>query len=253
MDHASAESWPRRRGAPVAVPAPPLVRCDRGWQTRSMRTRVAPKDDARRMVWGEWSKAISRLTRSMSTGRRLFGAVTGLVLVALLAACSGQTSASTSADATDDWSISPGTLDKTSMPPWPAPADVARLVTTAGLDLGPMGRAAHYHPLLQVFVDGQQVAVPANIGIDPETGAMSALHTHTADGVIHIEADHADETFTLGQFFTEWGLVLTSKRIGGVRAAPGRTVEITVNGASYDGDPASLRLEPDQQIVVRVG
>ena len=79
--------------------------------------------------------------------------------------------------------------EDTSMPPWPAPADVSAWVAAAGLDLGPMGTAEHYHPQLRIVIDGTDVPVPPNIGVDPNTGAMSALHTHEGDGTIHIEAD----------------------------------------------------------------
>lgn len=97
-------------------------------------------------------------------------------------------------------------LDETSMPPWPAPVDdVPARVAAAGLDLGPMGTAEHYHPHLRILANGTEVPVPPNIGVDPATGAMSAVHTHEADGTIHIEAATAGEVFTLGQLFTEWG------------------------------------------------
>lgn len=52
-----------------------------------------------------------------------------------------------------------------------------------------MGTADHYHPHLRIIINGNEVPVPANIGVDPATGAMSALHTHETDGTIHIEAD----------------------------------------------------------------
>jgi hypothetical protein len=48
--------------------------------------------------------------------------------------------------------------------------------------------------------------MPANIGVEPITGAMSALHTHETDGTIHIEADTKGELFTQGQLFTQWGV-----------------------------------------------
>lgn len=140
--------------------------------------------------------------------------------------------------------------DDASMPPWPAPADVSVRVAAAGLDLGPMGTAEHYHPLLRIVIDGADVPVPPNIGVDPSTGAMSALHTHEGDGTIHIEADSAGEVFTLGQFFTQWGVALTRQQIGGARATPGQQVQLTSNGDQVMGDPADLRLEPDQQIVL---
>lgn len=94
--------------------------------------------------------------------------------------------------------------------------------------------------------------MPANIGVDPTTGAMSALHTHEPDGTIHIEADRAGEVFTLGQLFVEWGVKLTATQIGGVQAGNGQQVTLSSNGAAVAGDPARLRLEPDQQIVLQL-
>ncbi len=140
--------------------------------------------------------------------------------------------------------------DETSMPPWPAPSDVAARVAAAGLDLGPMGTAEHYHPQLRIIIDGAEVPVPPNIGVDPATGAMSALHTHEGDGTIHIEADSVGEAFTLGQLFTQWGVALTPQQIGGVRAKPGQQVQVTSNGTKVTGDPADVRLEPEQKIVL---
>lgn len=142
--------------------------------------------------------------------------------------------------------------DRSSLPPWPAPTDVPVRVASAGLDLGPMGTAEHYHPRLQIIIDGREVPVPANIGVDPATGAMSAVHTHETDGTIHIEADAVGQSFTLGQVFAQWGVALTQTRIGGVEAASGQQIAVTSNGKPVAGDPAALRLEPDQDIVVRV-
>ncbi|WP_085872231.1 hypothetical protein [Nocardioides sp. PD653-B2] len=142
--------------------------------------------------------------------------------------------------------------DQTSMPPWPAPTDVPARVASAGLDLGPMGTAEHYHPQLRIIIDGKDVPIPANIGVDPTTGAMSAVHTHETDGTIHIEADTVGETFTLGQLFTQWGVTLTPTQIGGVRAKDGQQVNVTSNEMSVAGDPKDLRLEPDQLIVLRL-
>lgn len=142
--------------------------------------------------------------------------------------------------------------DDTSSPPWPAPADVAARVAAAGLDLGPMGTAEHYHPRLSIVIDGRQVPLAPDIGVDPSTGAMSAVHTHEGDGTIHVEADTVGERFTLGQLFTQWGVALTSTQIGGAAAAPGEEVEVSSNGVPVPGDPADLQLEPDQQIELRL-
>ena len=156
---------------------------------------------------------------------------------------SGSTSSSTADVAPDD----------TSLPPWPAPGDVPARVAAAGLDLGAMGTAEHYHPHLTITIDGQPVPVPPNIGVDPNTGAMSAVHTHEGDGTIHIEAHTVGEKFTLGQLFTQWGVALTPNQVGGVKAKAREKVRVTSNGTPVAGDPSDLRLEPDQQIELALG
>lgn len=112
--------------------------------------------------------------------------------------------------------------------------------------------AEHYHPHLQIIINDSEVAVPANIGVDPATGAMSALHTHESDGTIHIEADKASEVFTLGQLFVQWGVKLTPTQIGGVQAKDGQKVALTSSGVPVAGDPMTLRLEPEQKIALRL-
>lgn len=135
-----------------------------------------------------------------------------------------------------------------SMPPWPAPQDPQKRAELAGLPMGPMGMAEHYHPMLRITVDGEAMELPANIGVDPMTGQMSGLHTHTPDGVIHIEAAEKGETFTLGQLFTEWDVKLGRDTIGGLGADGSGTLNVTVDGNTYKEDPAALVLKPEQQI-----
>ena len=77
-------------------------------------------------------------------------------------------------------------------------------------------------------------------------------YTHEPDGTVHIEADTAGEVFTLGQLFTQWGIKLTSTQIGGVQVKNGQTVILTSNGEPVAGDPANLRLEPEQKIVLQL-
>lgn len=177
--------------------------------------------------------------------------VIGALLLGLLLGC-GSDPANEDTSGQAEQSGGSGDSDGTSMPPWPAPTDVPARAASAGLDLGPMGTAEHYHPRLRIIIDGKDVPIPANIGVDPTTGAMSAVHTHETDGTIHIEADTAGETFTLGQLFTQWGVTLTPTQIGGVRAKAGQQMNVTSNGMPVAGDPKDLRLEPDQVIVLRM-
>lgn len=138
-------------------------------------------------------------------------------------------------------------------PPWPAPTNVAARAEAAGLPLGPMGTAEHYHAHLDVLVGGRPVPVPANIGVDPASGAMSALHTHSTDGVIHVESGRVGQPFTLGQLFTEWNVKLTPTQIGSLEAGGNKTLNVYVNGEKVTGDPSMIRLAEHQQIAVVFG
>jgi hypothetical protein len=138
-------------------------------------------------------------------------------------------------------------------PPWPAPADVPGRVKAASLPLGGMGTAEHYHVHLDVLVNGKAITVPANVGVDQSSGQMSYLHTHTPDGIVHIEAGRAGEPFTLGQLFTEWNVRLTATQLGALKTGADSTLALYVNGKKVPGDPARLRLRPHQQIALLYG
>lgn len=182
----------------------------------------------------------------------LLAAAVTAALTLTLAGCSNDP-APTRAPSSTSSSPTDTARDDVALPPWPAPADVPSRVAAAGLDLGPMGTAEHYHPRLVITVHGRQVPVPPHIGVDPTTGAMSAVHTHEGDGTIHVEAHTVGEEFTLGQLFTQWGVALSPTQIGGVRAKDGEKVAVTSNGTLVPGAPADLRLEPDQQIELTLG
>ena len=187
--------------------------------------------------------------KSRGSARRM--AATSLASAALLALLAGCGSDPVSSGRSGQPSGA-AELDDTSMPPWSAPTDVPARVNNAGLDLGPMGMAEHYHPNLTIVIAGEQVQLPGNIGVDPATGAMSAVHTHESDGTIHIEAGARGEVFTLGQLFTQWGVKLTVTQIGGATAEPGEQITVTSNGTPVEGDPNDLRLEPEQKIVLQL-
>jgi len=118
--------------------------------------------------------------RSARVALVVVGCLAGL---GLLVSCANPSTTSTT-DRSPSVSTAPPVLGDNSPPPWPTPNNVASRVTAAGLDLGPMGTAEHYHPHLRIVIDGAEIPVAANIGVDPITGAMSALHTHEPDGTL---------------------------------------------------------------------
>ncbi|MET7714476.1 hypothetical protein [Streptomyces sp. NPDC005407] len=142
---------------------------------------------------------------------------------------------------------------RTTDPPWSAPADPAARVRAAGLPmLGEEGNVEHIHAHLDVIVDGKPVLVPANIGIDEQAQQISPLHTHEANGVIHIESP-VKATFSLGQFMTEWEVALTQDSIGGLKADVGNSFRAYVNGKPYTGNPAAIEFTAHDEIAIVFG
>jgi len=64
-----------------------------------------------------------------------------------------------------------------------------------------MADGFHIHPVLEIVVNGERVSIPPNIGI--QKTCMTALHTHTPDGLIHVESPEKRD-FTLADFFAVW-------------------------------------------------
>ena len=60
----------------------------------------------------------------------------------------------------------------------------------------------HIHVHLELWKNGAPVPIRAGIGV--VGGCFYWLHTHTPDGIIHVEAPE-DRKFTLGQFYAIWG------------------------------------------------
>jgi hypothetical protein len=183
----------------------------------------------------------------------------------------------------------PSTKPRTTAAPWGLPRYPLSQIAYAGLTplLGNLVRHDHVH--LDVIVNGKNVPVPAGVGLaDPkdtgacpqlpgsqssgsqssgaanETGdcdtkniyvaqvANSPLHTHSASGIIHIEPDRPG-VYTLGQFFDEWGVRLTSNCVGGYCSGEGKELRVYVQGKRVPGDPRSLVLGNRVEIAVVYG
>jgi hypothetical protein len=119
----------------------------------------------------------------------------------------------------------------------------------------------HIHAHLTVFVDGTARRVPYGIGIPgaqasptpagPYVAAGSCfywLHTHAADGIVHIESP-VRRTYTLGNFFDLWGQTLGPTRVGPARG----TVTALYNGQVFHGNPRDIPLTRHAQVQLEVG
>jgi hypothetical protein len=122
-----------------------------------------------------------------------------------------------------------------------------------GLSATPMeGTALHIHQHLEILVDAKPVEVPAQIGIANGGSAFSPIHTHTPDGIIHVESS-APRVFTLGQFFDVWGVPFTKTCLGPYCNAGTKTLTVFVNGHRVTGDPSLVELTEHQEVVVAYG
>ncbi len=147
----------------------------------------------------------------------------------------------------------PGIL--TTAPPWPANTDeLQQRLRAIGLPaLTEEGQVVHIHQHLDVFVDGKPVKVADDIGIDPNGGFISPLHTHLqTQGVLHFESP-TQERFSLGQFFAVWGVRLDRECIGGKCAGDGKALRAWVNGTPVNADPTRIVLDAHQEIVIAYG
>jgi hypothetical protein len=119
----------------------------------------------------------------------------------------------------------------------------------------------HVHTHLTIFVNGKQQQVPAGIGIPHAVAQQTAagpfigsgscfywLHTHAADGIIHIESP-VRRTFTLGDFFDEWHQPLSAGQVGPARGK----VAVIVNGKVWKSDPRDVPLGSHENLQVEVG
>jgi hypothetical protein len=109
----------------------------------------------------------------------------------------------------------------------------------------------HIHSGLDVFVNGVQQQVPSNIGILSSPSCLYWLHTHSANGIIHIEAPETRE-FLLGQFIDVWEQTLTNSTafFDSVSDMP---VTAYVDGQRFEGDHRTIPLESLREIVLAYG
>jgi hypothetical protein len=131
-----------------------------------------------------------------------------------------------------------------------------------GVQCAPVEQLAyHIHSHLQVYVDGQPRALPGAIGLigpvaqqtafGPFYGARQCyywLHTHTNDGVIHIESP-SKRVYTLGNFFDEWRQPLSRTQVAGNKGK----VTAFVDGKPWTEDPRAIPLVAHAAIQLDVG
>jgi hypothetical protein len=110
----------------------------------------------------------------------------------------------------------------------------------------------HVHSRLDIFVEGQPVEVPANIGVK-RGECLYWLHTHEGQpGIIHVEAP-TEGDYTLGQLFAIWGQPLSSTQLLDRTADADHEIRATVGAARHEGDPATILLKDGTAIRLEYG
>jgi hypothetical protein len=127
----------------------------------------------------------------------------------------------------------------------------------SGLECLPnMPETYHVHTHVSIFMNGEALAVPAEIGI-VETGANTNcyynIHTHDQSGKIHVEAA-APGLFTLGQLFAVWGQPLETTNVGGITGMP-IVVYVTDAGVvtKDTGDWKAIELKSHREVTIQIG
>jgi hypothetical protein len=210
--------------------------------------------------------------------------VAGAAVGITLGVTGGSSSSTPSAGGTNGTAAANGTAALSTLgtlQPAPAPGPIGpegvpmpKAQALAGLSAAATGKSVdgigcsaseqtlfHIHAHLTIFVNGQPRSVPASIGIPNGQAEQSQygpfivsgtcfywLHTHAADGIVHIESP-VQRTYTLGNFFDEWGVPLGPNQLG---TATGK-VTVIENGKVFTGDPRNVPLLSHAQIQVEVG
>jgi len=120
----------------------------------------------------------------------------------------------------------------------------------------------HIHAHLAVYTNGRPRIIPAGIGIVPPTQTVQTsagpfvvsgtcfywLHSHTADGIIHVESP-SQRVYMLGNYFDIWNQPLSATQVGPAHG----TVSAYVDGQPFTGDPRSIPFNAHTLIQLDVG
>jgi hypothetical protein len=162
----------------------------------------------------------------------------------------------------------PGPLGPEGVPIPTAPALARAEAPVPGRSVDGISAAAaeqlafHIHAHLTIFIAGRPRQIPSGVGIaaplEVESTAQGLfalggtaffwLHTHAADGIIHIESP-IERTYTLGNFFDIWNEPLGPGRVGPARGH----VTAFFDGRQSLGNPRDIPLLAHAQIQLDVG
>lgn len=106
--------------------------------------------------------------------------------------------------------------------------------------------AFHIHAHLSIYINGQNVPLPANVGIT--NTCFYWVHTHDTSGIIHIESPVQDK-FTLGTFFQLWREQFSQLQYPNQLSST-EGWKVYIDGKPYSGDFNQIELKAHQLITL---
>jgi len=113
------------------------------------------------------------------------------------------------------------------------------------------GAVFHIHQHVMLLDHGRSVPIPNDVGRPVLGECLYWIHTHSADGIVHVESP-VFRSFTLGNFFDVWGQPLSATAAGPARFKKG-ALRAYVDGRRYSGDPRGIEMTLHADIVLEAG
>ncbi len=88
----------------------------------------------------------------------------------------------------------------------------------------------HYHPQLSIYINGEKIIIPTNIGLSE--AKHKSPHTHDEKGELHWENEGkvTKDDLRLGKLFENWGKKFNSTQLLDKTDPSGSKITMTVNG-----------------------
>ena len=115
----------------------------------------------------------------------------------------------------------------------------------------------HIHVHFTIYINGKALTIPAGIGIPTDGSCYYWMHTHTDDGIIHIEAPQKVHNLALDDFMTLW-----QQGFANLNFPPQMTQssgwQIFVNGKPFNGVVKSplyteVTFQPHDAVTIEYG
>lgn len=88
----------------------------------------------------------------------------------------------------------------------------------------------HYHPQLTIYINGEKITIPTNIGLSE--AKHQSPHTHDEKGELHWENEGkvTKDDLRLGKLFENWSKKFNSTQLLDKTDPSGSKITMTVNG-----------------------